>query len=59
MIRWVVLAVCSLLAGSAQAALLRVSAEPPLSVERLAEAIRIYVEGAEVELAPEPAGAIS
>lgn len=50
MVRLAVLVLC-LLAGSAQAAVLRVSAEPPLSVERLADAIRSYVEGAELEIA--------
>lgn len=55
MLRLAVLAFCSLLASSAQAAVLRISAEPPLSVERLADALRSYVEGAELEIALEPA----
>jgi hypothetical protein len=53
-LRVAVLALCSLVAGSAQAAVLRISAEPPLSVERLADALRSYVEGVELDFAPEP-----
>jgi hypothetical protein len=43
--------ICLLMASSAQAVVLRVSAEAPLSVERLADALRSYVDGAEVEVA--------
>ena len=39
------------LAGTARAAVLRVSAEPPLSAERLGDALRSYVDGVEVTLA--------
>ncbi len=47
---WVAI-VCAL-AGAAQAAPLRVSAEPPLSGERLGDALRSYVDGAEVKIEP-------
>jgi hypothetical protein len=43
--------VCAL-AGAAQAASLRVSAEPPLSGERLGDALRSYVDGADVTIEP-------
>lgn len=46
------LALSLLLSSTVQAAVLRVSAEPPLSVERLADAIRSYVENVEVETVP-------
>ena len=42
------------LAGVAQAAPLRVSAEPPLSGERLGDALRSYVDAAEVTIEPAP-----
>jgi hypothetical protein len=51
---WVAI-VCAL-AGVARAAPLRVSAEPPLSGERLGDALRSYVDGAEVTVEP-PSGA--
>jgi hypothetical protein len=54
LLRWALLALCCLLASSAQAAVLRISADPPLSVERLADALRSYVEGVELEIAMEP-----
>jgi len=41
------------LAGVAQAASLRVSAEPPLSGERLGDALRSYLDGAEVTIEPQ------
>jgi hypothetical protein len=44
------------LASSARAASLRVSAEPPLSAERLRDVLRSYVEGVQVTLAPPAAG---
>ena len=47
--------VCAL-AGVARASPLRVSAEPPLSGERLGDALRSYVDGAEVKVEP-PSGA--
>jgi hypothetical protein len=50
-LRLATLTTCLLMASSAQALVLRVSAEAPLSVERLADALRSYVEGAEVEVA--------
>jgi hypothetical protein len=56
MFRLAVIALCSLLASSAQAAVLRVSAEAPLSAERLADAIRSYVDGVALEVAPAPGG---
>lgn len=60
MLRLAVLALCSLLAGSVQAAVLHISAEPPLSVERLADALRSYVEDVELDIAPpEREGAVS
>jgi len=40
------------LASPARAAVLRVNAEPPLSTERLGDALRSYVDGVEVRLAP-------
>jgi hypothetical protein len=46
------LLLCLLLSSTAQAAVLRVSAEAPLSAERLADAIRSYVDGADVEVSP-------
>ncbi len=42
------------LADVAQAASLRVSAEPPLSGERLGDALRSYLDGAEVRIEPPP-----
>jgi hypothetical protein len=45
-----VLAICLGLASTAEAAVLRISAEPPLSVERLADALRTYVDGVQVEV---------
>lgn len=54
LLRLAVLAVCALVASAAQAAPLRISAEPPLSVDRLADALRSYVEGVELELAAGP-----
>jgi hypothetical protein len=45
---WV--AIMCALAGAAQAAPLRVSAEPPLSSERLGDALRSYVDGADVTI---------
>jgi hypothetical protein len=45
------LSLCLGLVSTAEAAVLRVSAEPPLSVERLADALRTYVEGVQVEVA--------
>ena len=42
------------LAGTAQAAVLRVSAEPPFSSERLGDAIRSYLDGAEVTIVSPP-----
>lgn len=50
-LRLTVFGICLLMASSAQAVVLRVSAEAPLSVERLADALRSYVDGAEVEMA--------
>ena len=47
---WVAI-VCAL-AGAAQASPLRVSAEPPLSGERLGDALRSYVDGADVTIEP-------
>jgi hypothetical protein len=47
---WVVV-VCAL-AGAARATPLRVSAEPPLSGVRLGDALRSYVDGAEVTIEP-------
>ena len=41
-------------ADAAQAASLRVSAEPPLSGERLGDALRSYLDGAEVRIEPPP-----
>jgi hypothetical protein len=55
-LRLAALATCLLVASPALATVLRVSAEPPLSVERLADAIRSYVEGVELEIAPGQAG---
>jgi len=49
---WVVM-VCAL-TGVAQATSLRVSAEPPLSGERLGDALRSYVDGAEVVVEAPP-----
>ncbi len=49
---WV--AILCALAGSAQGATLRVSAEPPLSGERLGDALRSYLDGAEVTVEPPP-----
>ena len=40
------------LAGAAQAAVLRVTAEAPLSAERLGDALRSYLEGVEVDVTP-------
>jgi hypothetical protein len=54
MSRLAVIALCSLVASAAQATVLRVSAEAPLSVERLADAIRSYVDGVELEVPPAP-----
>jgi len=54
---WVAI-VCAL-AGAAQAASLRVLAEPPLSGERLGDALRSYVDGAEVKVETLPATADS
>jgi hypothetical protein len=51
LLRLAAFTICLLLASSAQALVLRVSAEAPLSVERLADALRSYVDGAEVEVA--------
>ena len=47
------------LAGVAQAASLRVSAEPPLSGERLGDALRSYLDGADVKIEPPPSAAVS
>lgn len=52
MIRLAATTLCLLAASSAQATVLRISAEPPLSVERLADAIRTYVDGTEVDVSP-------
>lgn len=56
--RLAALGICLLMASPAQAAVLRVHAEAPFSVERWADAIRTYVEGAELEVPaaghPEP-----
>ena len=49
---WVVI-LCAL-AGVAHADSLRVSAEPPLSGERLGDALRSYLDGAEVRIEPPP-----
>src|SRR5512138_3917591 len=51
LLRLAAFAICLLATSSAQAVVLRVSAEAPLSVERLADALRSYVDGAEVEVA--------
>jgi len=48
------IAVVCALAGAARATPLRVSAEPPLSGERLGDALRSYVDGAEVTLEAAP-----
>ena len=56
MLRLAVLAICTLVASAAQASVLRISAEPPLSVERLADALHSYVEGVELEVATAPGG---
>jgi hypothetical protein len=50
--------VCAL-ASAAQAAPLRVSAEPPLSGERLGDALRSYVDGADVKIEPSPSASDS
>jgi hypothetical protein len=47
-LRLLVLATCVALGGEARATALEVSAEAPLSAERLSDALRSYVEGAEV-----------
>ena len=52
---WV--AILCALAGAAQATSLRVSAEPPLSGERLGDALRSYLDGAEVTIEPSPGAA--
>lgn len=46
-----------LLADVAQAASLRVSAEPPLSGERLGDALRSYLDSAEIRIEPPPGSA--
>lgn len=53
--RWLAAFMCLSLASAAQAAALRVSAEPPLSAQRLGDALRSYVDGAEVTVAAGPA----
>jgi hypothetical protein len=54
---WV--AILCAFAGVAQAASLRVSAEPPLSGERLGDALRSYLDGEEVKIDPQPGAADS
>jgi hypothetical protein len=49
-VRLTLLALCTLLASPARAAVLQVSAEAPLSVARFADALRSYVDGAELEI---------
>jgi hypothetical protein len=53
--RLVVGGLCLALCGSAQATPVRVSAEAPLSVERFGDALRTYVDGAEVTVEAAPA----
>ncbi len=48
-------AILCALVGVAQATSLRVSAEPPLSGQRLGDALRSYLDGAEVKIEPQPA----
>jgi hypothetical protein len=52
--RLIALAICLGLASAAHASVLRVSAEPPLSAERFGDAIRSYLEGAEVTVQAPP-----
>jgi|GEM_PF-6552131 len=47
-LRWVAIGIVLGLANSAHAAVLRASAEPPLSVERLGDVLRSYLDGIEV-----------
>jgi hypothetical protein len=48
----VVVGILLALASAAEAAALRVSAEPPLSAQRLGDTLRSYLDGAEVTVAP-------
>jgi len=48
------IAVLGALAGVAHAASVRVSAEPPLSSERLGDALRSYLDDADVKIEPPP-----
>jgi hypothetical protein len=50
-VRLVAVGIVLALASTARAAVLRVSAEPPLSAERLSDALRSYLDGVEVTLA--------
>jgi hypothetical protein len=52
LLRLVVVVVLLALANVAEAATLRVSAEPPLSAQRLGDALRSYLDGAEVTVVP-------
>jgi len=51
--RLTLFALCTLMASPARAVVLHVSAEAPLSVERFADALRSYVDGAELEVSPD------
>ena len=50
--RLVVVGILLAFASVAEAAALRVSAEPPLSTQRLADTLRSYLDGAEVTVTP-------
>lgn len=57
--RQVAIGILLALPSAAEAAALRVSAEPPLSAERLGDTLRSYLDGAEVQVAgPEGTGQV-